>query len=495
MKRINSRGGASMDAVLLMVIKLATTMLGFVITRLLSQYLSVYDYGTYSQVLLIVSTVSSLTILGMMDGVNYFYSNEQNEKKRESYISTLFALQSIVSAAAGCVVMLLSGPLCRYFDNPDVGRLLIFAVFLPFFQNLLNMFQVLLVSVGKARMLAYRNLVVSLARLGAVVLVVTVARNVAVILCTTVVLDVAQILFFGWILQKNGCRIRIRDVDMGLIRKIFYYCVPMAVFTMINALNRDLDKYLVAICTDTETLAVYTNASKALPFDIVMTSFCTVLLPEITRRVGRKENEAAAELYRLLLEIACISTAILCFAALSASPQLMELFYSEKYISGLTVFCIYILVDLFRFTNMTLVLSAAGRTQTIMFLGFGSICVNAVLNVFLFYTVGITGPAAATLLCTIGTGILMLRASSRVLNSRIRLLMDLKYLGLFLAENILAVSFFWQLQKWLAGRGLHYVAILVIVCGAYCCLMALLHGKRLLRDLKLVNRAGRTETK
>lgn len=494
MKRTKLRGGASTDAILLMVIKLATTMLGFVITRLLSQYLSVYDYGTYSQILLIVSTVSSLTILGMMDGINYFYSNEQDPQKRESYIATLFALQCIVSAVAGCLVLVLSGPLCRYFDNPDVGRLLIFAVFLPFFQNLLNMFQVLLVSVGKARMLAYRNLIVSLLRLAVVVLVVAFVRDVAVILSATVLLDMGQILFFFLILRKSGCHIRPKQVDMGLVRRIFYYCLPMAVFTAVNALNRDLDKYLVAICTDTETLAVYTNASKVLPFDIVMTSFCTVLLPEITRRVGRHENEAAAGLFKLLLEIACISTTVLCCAALSASPQLMELLYSEKYIGGLAVFCVYILVDLFRFTNMTLVLSAAGRTQTIMFLGLGSIAVNAVLNVVLFYTLGVAGPAVATLLCTAVTGILMLKYSARALGTGISRLLDLKYLAIFLAENALAALCFWQLQKWLAARGAHYFLILVLVCGCYVVTMLLLHGRRLLRDLKRVNRTGRAET-
>lgn len=489
MKRLELRGGASTDAILLMVIKLATTMLGFVITRLLSEYLSVYDYGTYSQILLVVSTVSSLTILGMMDGVNYFYSNEQNESKRESYIATLFAFQCIVSAVAGCAVLVLSGPLCRYFDNPDVQRLLIFAVLLPFFQNVLNMFQVLLVSVGKARMLALRNLIVSLIRLAAVVLVVAYIRDVAVILLTTVLLDVGQIGFFFCILRKSGCHIRLKRADMGLVKHILCYCLPMAVFTAINTLNRDMDKYLIAICTDTQILAIYTNASKALPFDIVMTSFCTVLLPEITRRVGRQENEAAAGLYKQLLEIACISTAILCFAALAASPQLMELLYSHKYISGLTVFCIYILVDLFRFTNMTLVLSAAGKTRTIMFLGIGSICANAVLNVTLFYVFGLPGPALATLLCVIGTGVLMLHYSAKVLDTTIAGLLDLKYLAGFLAENILAVLGFCRLQMWLAEQGIHYILILVLVCGCYGCLMVLLHGKRLFSALKQVNRA------
>ena len=51
-------GGVSFDAILLTFIKLITTALGLATTRLLSEHLSVYDYGTYSQVLLIVSTVA-----------------------------------------------------------------------------------------------------------------------------------------------------------------------------------------------------------------------------------------------------------------------------------------------------------------------------------------------------------------------------------------------------------------------------------------------------
>lgn len=54
--------GASADAAALIVVKLMTMTVSLVVTRLLSQCLSVYDYGTYSQVLLVSSTVASLTI-------------------------------------------------------------------------------------------------------------------------------------------------------------------------------------------------------------------------------------------------------------------------------------------------------------------------------------------------------------------------------------------------------------------------------------------------
>ena len=73
-------GGSSGDALLLTAVKLMTMLLSLVTTRLLSQYLTTYDYGTYSQVLLISSTIASITILGMMDGMNFFFCSSVSFK-------------------------------------------------------------------------------------------------------------------------------------------------------------------------------------------------------------------------------------------------------------------------------------------------------------------------------------------------------------------------------------------------------------------------------
>lgn len=482
------RHGASGDAVLLTFVKLVTIALSFVVTRLLSEHLSKHDYGTYSQILLLISTVTSVTILGMADGVNYFYCSEKDPEKRESYISTIFALQCMVSALAGGLVMLLSSPICAYFDNDKVQRLLIFAAVLPLLQNFLAMVQVLLVSVGKARMLAVRNLVVSLLRLAAVVVVVTLVQNVAIILLTTLLLDVAQVVLFGIVLAKNDCPISIKGISFRLFREILHYCAPMAVFTALNTLNRDCDKYLIALMTDTETLAMYSNASRVLPFDILVSSFSTVLLPKLTRFIAQKKKEQAVELYRVFLEIAYISTTIFCAAALVVSPQLMRLLYSEKYVAGISVFCIYILVDLVRFTNITLILSAAGKTKKLMLLGISVLAANAICNVALFYLLGTIGPAVATLLTTLGAGLVLLRQGAKELGAKLRAFFDLKYLLLFFAEAVaLAVPLFFA-QTLLASTAIGYIPTLLIVGGLYCCGMLLLSGKRLLAAMKQLNR-------
>lgn len=487
MTRFKLGRGASSDALALMAIKLVTICLGFVVTRLLSEHLSTYDYGTYSQILLVVSTVSSLTILGMMDGINYFFCSERDAQKRESYIATLFSMQCMVSAAAGGVVLLLRNVLISGFGNPDVGRLLIFAAALPLLQNLVSMLQILMVSIGKARMIAFRNLIVSLVKLAAVLVIVTLVRNVMVVLVATLLLDVGQITIFHWILRKNNCRVDLKRTDFHLVGQILEYCLPMAVFTMLGTLNRDCDKYLISAMTDTETLAVYTNASKILPFDIVMTSFCTVLLPEITRLVSAKERTRAAVLYRQFLEIACVSTTILCGAALSAAPQLMRLLYTEKYLSGLSVFCLYILVDMIRFTNITLILSAAGKTKQLMFLSFGALAANFLLNLLLFRSFGVPGPALATLITTFGVGSLMLWLNARELQVPVAAFFDLRYLVRFALENAAALLVVTLLRQWLDAQKVHFFLILMIAAALYCAALLLMNGKRLLRNLQTIN--------
>ena len=470
-----------------MSIKFVTITLGFVVTRLLSEYLSVYDYGTYSQAMLIVSTVNTITILGMIDGVNYFYCSEHNIERRESYIATIFTFQCIVSTVAGLLVLILSAPICGYFENPDLKRLLIFSATLPLFINLLSMMQVLVVSIGKAKMIAIRNLLVSVIRLAIVVVVVLSVPGVEIVMLTTLILDVLQVFIFAGVLRKNHCPILWKRIDFSLWKRIVAYCIPMGVFTAISALNRDMDKYMISLVTDTETLAIYANASKILPFDIIMSSFCTVLIPQITRQIANGEKERAAEMYRLFLEISYMTTAILCCAALAASPQLMKLLYSNKYEAGLGVFRIYILVDLLRFTNMTLVLSAAGKTKKLMMLSIGSLAMNAIMNILLYYIFGIEGPAIATLLTTVALGTCILWSGARELDTYIWNLFDVKRLLLFGMESLALTWILHKLQQKLDQMDVHYFVILIMICGIYGLTMVLLNGRRLLRALKKVN--------
>ena len=254
-------GNAAGDAALLALVRLMTMCLSLITTRILSTYLTTFAYGTYSQVLLIVSTTASLTTFGLIDAINFYYCGTTDPEKCESYVATILTLQCCIGAFAGLLIVLLAGPICKYFGNPELRQYLVFAAILPLLQNGISLLQVLFVSVGKARQLAVRNLVISLAQLACAVMAGMYLKRIQLILAVSVALNGGQILFFLWSLKSSGCRIRPASCDFRLTKAILKYSIPMAVFTLVNAVNRDMDKYLISAVSDTETLAIYSNAA------------------------------------------------------------------------------------------------------------------------------------------------------------------------------------------------------------------------------------------
>ena len=349
------------------------------------------------------------------------------------------------------------------------------------------MTHVLVVSIGHARALAIRNLLFSFIRLFIAILISVVARDIILLLIATLLFDIAELIFFGVMIKNSGCAILPKHFNPHLIRQILRYCVPMAVFTLINALNRDLDKYLIALLTDTETLAIYSNASKPLPFDIITSAFCTVLVPHITKRIANHSFDEAALLYKRFLKISYISIGIFCCTALVVAPQLLQLLYSEKYLSGLNIFYIYTLVDLLRFTNITLILSAAGKTRTLMFMGLGSLCTNAVLNILLYHLFGIVGPAISTLLVTLLFGLVIMHLNAKVLHVHFSAFLETKIFVPFILESFVLTCVFSFMRNTLMSFGWHYLLILFLLGGAYASVMALLNGKTFLESLKQLN--------
>lgn len=474
----------------MITVRMVTLVLGIVMTRLLSDHFSLHDYGTYSQVMLLVTTISSMTTLGMMDGINFFFCKESDEKKRDAYVSTMFFLQYAASIVVSVTVLLCTVPISQYFGNESLKSLMIYAAVLPAVTNTIYLLQVLFIAIGKAKQIAIRNLIVSVLKLGAVTLACYVFDSVAVIFLCQLITDVLQVVYFMLTLGKNNCKINVLKFDTSLIKEILFYCIPMAMFAVIKSLNRESDKLVISFFTNTETLAVYANASKLLPFDIIMTSFCTVLLPYFTRYIAKKKYSQSQTLYKSFLELSYIATTILAAGAICIAPELMRFLYTEKYTAAdfsIAVFIIYILVDIFSFMNMTLILSAAGKTKTIMFASIGTFFANVVLNIALYFVMGEMGPALATLLVTLLQGGVLLTLGAKELCSSVWKMFDFKYVAYFALQLIGCAFLALLLREVLLHYDLHYMIVLFAVYAFFCGTLLLINLRRLLGNLKTIN--------
>lgn len=484
----NSRlNGVAADSIILTFIRVVTTVVGLVVSKILSVSFSLSEYGLYSQIMLLVTTMGSITILGMTDAVNYFYNSGVSSEEKQKYMGTIFDMQYLLGIGCALILVLFRNFIAGYFKNDQLKSILWLVAFLPVLQNLLPMMQVIFIAIGKSKMIAMRNLVISIARLLFVMVASYITKNIETIILFLVVLDVAQLLFFRAFLKKNNIQIRIRDFDIDKAKKILIFCIPMAIYLLTNSLSRDIDKYVVSYFADTETLAIYSNASKVLPFDLVTASFITVLIPIITRQVRSEDYAQALCSFKAYLRLGYIATWILAFGAVILSKNLMQFLYDAKYLPGLAVFVVYLFVDMIKFANTSLILVAKGKTKTLMYISIVALLGNALLNIPAYKAFGIIGPAVTTLFITMALVSVLLIISARELKSCVSELFDWKEMLLITIELVLVGIGIFALSR-LLEEYISSSTILLIICyGLYLIILLAFNWKRLLSCLKEIN--------
>lgn len=487
MKRLRLGNGAATNSVLLTFVQVITTLLGLIVTKLLSVNFSLEEYGTYSQALLVTTTVTSLSILGLTNATNYFYNRTSDETQQEIFLSTIFTIQYVVGTICGILVIVFRGGIAQYFANDRLKNILIIVAFTPFLTNLIQMYQTLFVSIGKAKVIAIRNLFVSLIRLITVIIACYVLNNIVTVLMVILGLDIIQVAYFSILFTKYRHPIRIKNARSDLISEILHFSIPMAIYVLTNSLSRDIDKYVVSAFSNTETLAIYTNAAKVLPFDMLTASLITVLVPIITRYINSKQHIEAQKVFKLYLRVGYILTCTFVGGAIAVSKQLMLFLYDTKYLVGLPIFIVYLFIDMIRFANVTTILSGAGKTRILMSISVSMLLANSILNVIAFKTVGLIGPALVTLILTMAMTLVLLHFGAREIKCTIKSLFDFKEIGL-IAFEILAFGIGAHfLSNALMKLGVSYVINLIISYGMYIIAMCSANSKRIIGCLKALN--------
>ena len=122
----------------IMPIHFNATAISLVTSMLLSRFLTLAEYGTYSQVLMIANLAVSLFALGMPESINYFLARMDNASKRRDYLSTYYTVISISSLLMGVVLITASPAVADYFKNPMIMAIVYFMAVYPWSAMLSN---------------------------------------------------------------------------------------------------------------------------------------------------------------------------------------------------------------------------------------------------------------------------------------------------------------------------------------------------------------------
>ena len=466
-----SKQNNSLDAFLLAFMRIMTILVNMLSTAILSRNLTLDSYGTYASANLLVNLFTNMTQLGLMDAANYYY--HQKELNRRDSINTIFLIQICIGVVCGGVILGAQHEIIAYFSNPGLKVLLGLLALRPMLGNLFSSMLVLQMAVGKARVVAVRNALMALAKLGTVLITSYITKDIATIFAAYLILDGVTLAYFYYVFQKESFSINPLAAKPKLMGPIMRFAVPMGIYTMTNSLSRDMDKLVIGYFESTQTMAVYANCATLLPFDIVSAAFLTIIIPIMTQLIHNAEYDRGGILFRAYLRVGMITTFLFTGVCIVLAEEVIMLLYGAKYLEGKPIFILYTLVDMAKFAGVSLVLSAKGRSRTLMIISLAALACNAVLNFVLHMLFGLLGPAIATVIVTLGTTLCLLHASSEILQAKLIALIGWKGTGGILTRLLVAVSVGAMLRTVLKAFALHYLIIL-IVCGITVCTVALL---------------------
>ncbi len=434
MKNINS--GTGKKTVLLTVSKVITMLLSMVTAMILSRSLSRSEYGTYSELLTITSLFVSIFSVGLPSSLNYFLPQCNDTKEKRNFLSFYYTLISVISIFIAVMMLILKNYFAAYYKNP---QLLLFALFLsviPWTKILISSRNNMLVAEGNLM----REFIYTVANACCLVILALTTWFVNVNFYLFTVLYVIVETFFSIIVYCETLRITEKKISINISKQqiisLLKYSLPLGLSTAISTISLDLDKLIIGFFETEESVAIYANAGKELPFSIIATSFTAIILPQIIYLVKKNDINKALAKWKAATEICFIILLFCSTASVIFAPQIISLLYSAEYLSGVGIFRIYSITLLFRVTYWGMILNAYGKTTKILINSLICIIINVILSIGMYLWVGFVGPAIATVISIGIMSLLQIMQTSRMIKKNIFSILPFKNFGLSLIAAI-----------------------------------------------------------
>ncbi len=420
-------------------VALFVTMLS---AMLLSRFRSVEEYGTYSELLLVVNLVITIIMMGLPNSLNYFLGRADTTEEKDRFLSVYYSVSTILSVVVGAVLVFCTPFLVSYFKNPEIKNFIYFLAIFPWTKIICASIENVLVAYNKANTIMLFRISNSVCLLLIILIVKFFSLNFYVYMLFFLGVEVAFSIWVYIIVRGVSDKFKFL-IDKNLIHDILVFSIPIGLASTVGTLNAELDKFVIGGLMDTESLAVYTNASKEMPFTIIATSITAVLLPRLAKMLKEKRTDDAISLWGYALKISYICMCFFAFALIVFSPEVMTFLYSEKYLAGVSVFCVYSAVLILRCTYWGMILNASGNTKFILYSSIFSLVLNIILNYIFFMLFGFIGPAVATFIAQLTVNLLQLTASARLLNVKFSKIFPWRELFKYTCVNLIFAVIFY----------------------------------------------------
>ena len=404
------------DTLKLTTSKMITMAFSLVTAMLLSRFRTLEEYGTYSQLLLVINLFTTIFMLGLPNSINFFLARAENDEEKQKFLSAYYTLTSILSFITGLVLVLSTPLIVDYFNNSLIRNFMYVLAVYPWTKIILSSIDNIYIVYQKTTRLMLFRILNSIFLLLIILIVEIFNWGFSMYMILFISVEAAFALSVYIIARNIAGKIRV-CLDKDLIKTILTFSIPIGLATAAGTLKTECDKLVIAGFYATEQLAIYTNAAREMPVAIIASSLTAVLMPQIVRLLKKDDKYKALNLWGNAISLSYLIICFLATGIFTYAPEVMTLLYSEKYITGVPVFRVYSLVLLFRCTYFGMILNSIGKTKIILYSTVLVLITNVILNFFFYYLFGFIGPAIATLIVTLFSATYLLSETSKTLNT------------------------------------------------------------------------------
>lgn len=404
---------------------------------LLVRQLPIDTYSTYSQVLLITSTLYPILSLGIGNGMVAFF-NSDNKHNFNIVLNSIVNV-TLFSIVIYLVLFFFSDLLENQLKNNQLWEFLsffFFSVCLQIFNDFLFNFMVFSEESKKASLLIIIN---NILRLSAIYLAI--AFNLGlfyIFLFQLAVLFLGLLIYFVNILKKIG--LPKFEWDKNLNIQLIKLSVPLSLTTIIGVLLIQTDGFVISNYLGKINYAYYRTGATEIPFlSTIYGSIALIMLPEIKKHLLNLNFEKIIELKRKII----LNTALIIYPAITYfifnADFFIKNYLGDNFSKSIPVFMIYNLILYIRINDYHDILILNKKSSKVLIIYLISFIVNipfAIISVKFF---GIVGPVFSTILISTIINFTSLYYVSKELNTKILHLYNFSKVVIVLIFDVLFI--------------------------------------------------------
>ena len=439
--------------------RIITTVIDLAIAIATVKLLSKTDFAVVGYLLMIHEVARNLATLGFPESV-FYYFERITKNARKAFVLQTTGILFLMGLVAGAVVLGIAWFAPTLLQSWDVSDIAEVQTLLPI-MALVTVLEVptwpvtnILLASDRQKDSSWYEMITSV--LTFTCLVGPLFFGYSITVAVYGLLVYGGIRFVGsfiWMMIVLPDRV---EEDSGIpLREQFSFSIPLGFSSLVNKINRYVDKFVVSILLTATAYAEYTIGAQEVPIiRVIPFAVGSVLISRYVNLQLESKKEELLELWYRGIEKVSLMVLPLTILSIIIASDLVSLIAESQgtsYQNAVIPFQIYNLIVLVRVTHYGSILQAFGDTKGVMYLSINLVIANILLSIPLTMWLGINGTALSTLLANLYNWYITLRRIGGHMDLKAREVLPFNYYLKVLGTAVLVAVPVWLSRFYLFG--------------------------------------------